>query len=346
MIAFQLPEFQESRELCRMLVVRTRLAIAEQRYDDAAETMKIDYRLARDVAKVPFLVNGLIGIAEASMANGTIVDSIGQPNSPNLYWAIAELPDPLVDLRPAARFEMDFGPRMFPFIHNAETTDHSPAEWNRLYTQSMRDLSAVGDGSIPAQTEFGHGLSATAFALIGYPYAKARLIADGMEPDRVECMAVGQVMAIYTERNYLQFANDFEKLWYVPFWEMRRQLDAVESRLRKANPMEGGSDREVLRSSLNYCQRRKQSAPHRCDWIADIAALRIIEALRMYAASHAGGLPKSLDEITEVPVPLNPATGQPFVYRLDGQTAVLELPASDGIPGYNRRFEINIANTK
>ncbi len=74
----------------------------------------------------------------------------------------------------------------------------------------------------------------------------------------------------------------------------------------------------------------------------DVAALRVIEALRMYAADHGGGLPKSLDEITAVPVPNNPATGNPFEYRLDGKTAVLELPPSDGLH-FNRRFEIQIA---
>ena len=63
----------------------------------------------------------------------------------------------------------------------------------------------------------------------------------------------------------------------------------------------------------------------------------------MYAATHAGGLPQSLAEIREVPVPLNPATERAFVYRLEGATAVLELPDSDGIPGYQRRFEITIA---
>jgi hypothetical protein len=75
----------------------------------------------------------------------------------------------------------------------------------------------------------------------------------------------------------------------------------------------------------------------------DIAALRVIEALRMYAAAHDGQLPKALDEITAVPVPPNPATGKPFVYRLNGTTAVVELPQSDGFHSPNRRFEIQIA---
>jgi hypothetical protein len=76
----------------------------------------------------------------------------------------------------------------------------------------------------------------------------------------------------------------------------------------------------------------------------DIAALRVIEAVRMYAASHAGRPPKALSDIDRVPVPLNPATGKPFEYRLEGRTAILDLPASDGIPNCARRFEIQIAD--
>lgn len=74
----------------------------------------------------------------------------------------------------------------------------------------------------------------------------------------------------------------------------------------------------------------------------EIASLRVIEALRIYAAAHDHQLPAKLADITEVPIPPNPATGQPFIYRLENNTAILELPASDGIRNQNRRYEITI----
>ena len=126
-IAVLLPEFQESRELARMLSLQSRLAIAERRYDDAIETMRMNYRLGHDVATGPLLVCGLIGIAIDGIANLTATELIAAPDSPNMYWALTELPQPMIDLRPAARFEMDFGPRMFPFINHAETTERAPA---------------------------------------------------------------------------------------------------------------------------------------------------------------------------------------------------------------------------
>jgi hypothetical protein len=54
-----------------------------------------------------------------------------------------------------------------------------------------------------------------------------------------------------------------------------------------------------------------------------LAALRAIEALRMHAAVHGGQLPNKLHEVTIVPVPNDPGTGQPFEYQREGQSATL-----------------------
>ena len=72
-----------------------------------------------------------------------------------------------------------------------------------------------------------------------------------------------------------------------------------------------------------------------------MGALRVVEAVRMHAA-EAGRLPASLDDIVIVPVPVNPITTLPYLYRLDGKMAVLDLPFSDGMPGVAWRFEIQL----
>ena len=54
-----------------------------------------------------------------------------------------------------------------------------------------------------------------------------------------------------------------------------------------------------------------------------IAALRVIEALRLHAASNGGQLPDRLDQVTVVPVPADPGTGRPFEYRRDVAAATL-----------------------
>jgi hypothetical protein len=329
-----------------MLALKTRLAISERRYGDAVDTIRMNYRLGRDVARPPFLVCGLIGIAIDGITNGTLIELIAAPDSPNLYWSLTELPQPLIDTREAARFELDFGPRMFPFLNRPVQTDHSPQEWNRLFTQAIRDLQSLGGSNHPPQNDLEAGLAATGVALLGYSHAKAQLIAEGMDRDSVERMAVGQVLAIYTEQVYRKFADDWVKLWYVPFSESRKRAEALENRLRAAQLLSGGEDREVipLVNVLLPAIQAVRNAQVRLE--RDMAALRVIEALRMYAAEHEGKLPESLEEVTNVPLPLNPATGKPFLYRLEDATGILELPKSDRITGSTRRFEIQIAAKK
>ena len=66
--------------------------------------------------------------------------------------------------------------------------------------------------------------------------------------------------------------------------------------------------------------------------------------LRLYAAAH-GKLPGKLADITEVPIPIDPFTGQPLDYRLDGDQATLTVPPPAGEPAFesnSRRFEITL----
>ncbi len=76
-----------------------------------------------------------------------------------------------------------------------------------------------------------------------------------------------------------------------------------------------------------------------------IAALRCVEAIRLYAAAHDGNLPPSLDEIKEVPVPFDPVNGKPFTYRLAGDRAFFSCEPLPGQPATNANtptYEITI----
>jgi len=74
-----------------------------------------------------------------------------------------------------------------------------------------------------------------------------------------------------------------------------------------------------------------------------VAALRCIEALRLYAAAHDGKFPKELSSITEVPVPNDPVMQKQFVYRCTGPNAVLEAPAPKGATERDAiRYELNL----
>jgi len=74
-----------------------------------------------------------------------------------------------------------------------------------------------------------------------------------------------------------------------------------------------------------------------------IAALQVIEALRLYASTHDGHLPDQLSQVTEVPVPNDPGIDKPFEYQRDGQAAVLNsrIPGED-LQNTGLRYRLSI----
>src|SRR5262249_44728583 len=56
-----------------------------------------------------------------------------------------------------------------------------------------------------------------------------------------------------------------------------------------------------------------------------LAALRCVEAIRLYAAKHDGKLPATLADIKDLPVPNDPLTGKSLEYAIDGNKATLML---------------------
>jgi hypothetical protein len=71
------------------------------------------------------------------------------------------------------------------------------------------------------------------------------------------------------------------------------------------------------------------------------ARLQVIEAVRMHAAA-TGKLPATLEEITVVPVPLDPASGKPFRYVLDESAAVIDLAEETGIRREDVKLPVRI----
>jgi hypothetical protein len=56
-----------------------------------------------------------------------------------------------------------------------------------------------------------------------------------------------------------------------------------------------------------------------------VDALRCVEAIRLYAAAH-GKLPASLKDISEVPIPTDPVSRQPFEYAVRGDRVTFHSP--------------------
>ncbi|MEX2173391.1 MAG: hypothetical protein WD872_03455 [Pirellulaceae bacterium] len=335
MLSFLLPEIQECRSLARTLRVKARYEILDGRPKDALETLRIGYQLGRDSAQASFLVSALVGVAICNMMNEELL-LLMRHSDQNYYWALAALPDPLIDLRPAMEFEMHFPQQMFPFLIDAETTHRSPDEWRRLIVECMQGMGAMSGGANDSDGWYDE-LAVAAFMAKLYPAAKEALIAGGMTRERVEAMPVAQVVAIQTARTSEYAFQEVFKVWLLPYPEASRRIPEIEQKLedegilRLAAALSGKAGLPLASLLLPAVSQVMQAEVRLA---RNLAALRAIEALRMHAAANGGKLPQSLAEVTVVPVPENPATNQPFAYAYDAAagTATLEVPPIGGLP--------------
>jgi hypothetical protein len=347
-IQFLLPEIQEMRVFGRHLRYQARVAIAEQRYDDAAQTFQMGYRMAQDTASEPLLINGLVGVAIASIMNQEIENWIGSAESPNLYWSLAAVPKPLVDLRPALEQEVRFPEIMFPFLKDAETSQRSPDEWQRVLSDAVLQISNNFEQPISQRQQnplarIQSGLAVTALIMRAYPVAKEELKKSGFAAEKLEKMPVSQVVTIHMQRHVRELGDEFSKGAYLPTRQREEFYGALEKRMVK-DRMLGPNSREVipLASLLMPAVGAALSAQTRLE--RDLAALQTLEAIRIHLA-ETGALPEKLGDIKGVPVPLNPVTNEPFEYRLANGKAILEVPPTrKGMsPQLGKRYEITAA---
>jgi hypothetical protein len=335
LITLLLPEVQLCRLYGRLLRLQARLQIVDGNFNEAIHTLQSNFALAQHVSEGPTLINGLVAAAISSEACATVRDLIQQPGAPNLYWALTALPRPLVSMRRAMEMESSFLYASYPRLQNVETDERTPDEWQ----EALNDLFEVLRMAEQNSNRWESKLARTGLALKAYPRAKARLIEQGRGASEVEAMPVAQVVLIDILRTYNELRDEIFRWMTLPYAEAVPFMDQAVERLAKT-----GKEREVLplASLLLPAVNASTAAFVRLD--RQVAALRTVEAIRMHAAEH-GGLPASLDDIKQVPIPIDPVTGQRFEYSVDGKTARLGVPKRLYAVDYGFPFELRLKPT-
>lgn len=325
-----LPSLSTYRHLAWMLALEARLLIAERRYDLAVDKLQTGFAMARHMAEGPTLINALVASAIDDIMAGQVAELIRAPDSPNLYWALTSLPRPAVDLRRSLGFEIATIYFSFPELRNPTGPEFTRQAWEQMLMRL--DSLAVRD---PQTTK----LTVTVVTAKLYPEGKRYLLTRGYTPEQVEAMPVHQVAAIYSLAAYERLADDLFKWFFVPYWQAHERFPKMKQRMKEARArMEGVPFTWVL-PSLHRVYFVTTKLDRR------IAALRCIEAIRMYATGHEATLPAELSDITEVPLPMNPMTGKPFGYSVKGNQATLEAPAPAGSsPQHSTRYVITLVD--
>jgi hypothetical protein len=324
-IGLLLPDVQKIRALAAALQERFRDENAHRRFDDSLRTAKTMFAMSRHMGEHPTLIGDLVGIAIAFVAIGPLEEMLEQPGCPNLYWALTNLPNPLVST--------DKGLEGERVLIDSELKDLSVR--TPMSAEQIKKLIA----HIDKLREFDKKPEKTTRARLdarikddkAMRSARARLVEFGLSEELLARFPADQIALLDEKLAYEVTRDDAMKLMKLPTW----QLEDLVGKTKKPKEEELFG---FLVPALIKVRRAQSRLEQR------VALLRHVEALRMYAAAHDGKLPAKLSDFP-VPLPNDPFTNKPFRYEVAGTTAHFRgspPPAEAKTPVYNVHFEVTV----
>jgi hypothetical protein len=336
-ISMLLPDVQSLRHFGRMLGVRARLELADSDFEKATRTLQTGMQLARHAADAPTLIQALVGIAIANAMLNQVEEFVHTPGSPNLYWALTALPQPFIDLRRPYQGERMLIDSLLPGFREAlRDPSAKPLSAAQMDDLAMKFAQVASEAKAEAKT------MVFAMALKKYSTAKEFLRRHGWTDEQINALPVLQAVMLYEVADYDRLFDEYFKWVGQPYHVQRRGIDQAERDLKEMVARIGAPGLS-LPGLLLPAVHKVTEASVKLD--RRICALRCVEAIRLYSAAHGGQLPATLSAITEVPIPGDPMTGQPFQYDLSGGTATLTAapPGRDPANAYNSfKYEITI----
>jgi hypothetical protein len=247
-----------------------------------------------------------------------------------LYWALTDLPCPLVDLRKGVQ-----GDRTLMAADLRSLRDDGPmteTEMEKFVSHLSGVMGFAREQAGLAPRNVRARLQTRVNDPVQVSAARQRLVDAGYALDLVKSFPPIQAILLDQKRDYEIQRDERMKLLAVPLW----QIDGLAGGEQPVADT-GGLFADFL-PHINKLRRADGRLRQQ------IAILRHVEALRLYAAVHDSKLPAKLSDIS-VPLPVDPVTGQPFVYYVDGATAHIRgssLPGEENGPGYNFHYQVTL----
>lgn len=340
--ALLLPDIQETRTLARLVSLQARLEILDGHPEAAIKWLRTGFVLGRHVAKGTSVIQSLIGLSITQVMAGVLEELIQAPGAPNLYWALANLPRPLIDLSYGFEGERFTLEREIPGLKDLGSEAWSLDRARTFVDRFLPELALFNGiwagcrvdtpSTPPPLNEWNKRLILAALVARAYPDAKLALIARGRPAAQVEAMPAIQVVALHSMTVYEQIRDEVAKWGNIPYYQAYKGYMEVD---HVVGASFGGAHRGIPFEEVLPMTRGVRLASVRGE--RRLAAIQCIEAIRLYAEGHAGALPESLDAMTGAPALVDPATGKPFDYKANGSSASLSGPIVPGetYPPYN-----------
>jgi hypothetical protein len=319
-------EFQAVRIAAQALAVRAGAQIAHDDLAGALSSMSLTFKMSRDCDKAGLLITTIIGCAAAANTTDTLEAFVQHPQAPNLYWALTDLPSPLIDCRPAVEGDVRMMEYEFPQLAVLRSRRLSVEEARRLSDEILKrwieDVwmpeGSIGKTFPEAQARFASACRAAndKRVLLDLGWSKADVVS--MPPE--------QAAWLISDYHWRVYRDEMCKWAGVPTAQRAEGIRQAGQRLKQFLVTEGNplADFEFVRlapaAEVLYAAVDRRDRP--------IALFRVVEALRLFAAAHRGELPASLEAIDAVPIPVDPMSGKPFLYHRNADgTADLQTPA-------------------
>jgi hypothetical protein len=337
-ITILLPEIQYMRQLARTQQVRIRVALAEKRIEDALHILRQQFALANHLEQEPFLVSNLVGLAVAGMGMGDLAMVVGQPDCPNLYWSIGELPSPIVSFKRSFEFETDL---LFLEFKEFNSIGDRPSNlsWASTIESIFGKIDSIENNPWYRLTmDMGAGADANPLqraiaTAAAYPACYQFLVKHaGMKTSSIDMLDHTQVVLLAVRRAY-----EIERS------EARRWFFVDDANVSKRSE-EAQQDSDTRSETLGFANQITQLLlpafqPAR---VAQIRSnqnkrlLQTVESIRDHVSRHQS-LPSTLNEL-HLPAPNDPVTGLPFGYQRNGDHAVLKGEKTSIVPVFELHY--------
>ena len=246
---------------------------------------------------------------------------------PELVLALTTMPHPLVDLRVAIEGETTGMMTMFPEVQNLNA-NRTPDQWRQLLSEFWQKMVRyAGEANMP----IGPADAMLEKSLRDFPESKQALMRAGCRPKPwTPCRRPRLYTSISCR---FEEARDDRFEWlYVPYWQGVDRLK-IDEAAEAADVVMADVPAKLFMPAVSAVRQASGRIER------EFALMALVEALRLHGVTSGGRLPEHLADITVVPLPDDPVTGQPFVYRLEETTGVIELSP---MPGRPTRWEIKM----
>jgi hypothetical protein len=327
------PELGPLQILGTALKVRFRTEVANGQLDEAVRTAKTMFAFARHLGENPTHAANQLGLSVANLAVDVLEEMVQEPDCPNLYWALTDLPSPLVDLRKGFQGDRSLMAKELRPIRDDAVMSEEELEKVVSRFSGVMNFGLIQTGQSP------HGL-------------RAGLMARAKDAEKVHAIRERMLEA---RRLALVNRKRDQKVMSYDFFNKVLDLNSALDLIRKMPPLQIVLLDEKQEFGTRTDERMKLLAltPWQIDRLGGdklerdgsalfanllphvvearraqgrleqrIAMLRYVEALRLHAAEHDGKLPEKLSAMA-VPLPDDPFTGKPFAYEVKGGTASL-----------------------